>query len=184
MILDTRYSIFDFRRRRRLGTNKYQISNVRYQRGISLIEIAVIIPIVGIAFFSIYQLVSLALVNNEDQGRRVQALALTKDGVELVRVIRDADWSNIDSLTTGANYYLSGSNGAWSLTPTDPGVLEGIFTRTVVFEAVNRDDDDNISETGTADPNTRLLTVTVTWEERGKDREIELQTYLTNFQGT
>ena len=45
-----------------------------------------------------------------------------------------------------------------------------------------RDGTDNIVESGGADdPNTKKVTATVSWEERGRSHSIELITYLTNW---
>jgi len=45
-----------------------------------------------------------------------------------------------------------------------------------------RDSNSNIVESGgTNDPNTKKVTVTVSWEERGRDHKLEIFTYLTNW---
>lgn len=152
------------------------------QRGISVIEILVVISILGVSIFSLYELVVLTRTTASDQIRRLQALAYTQEGIEAVRNMRDRSWSdNIAPLNTGSTYYLTLSGSAWTLTTTNPGPLDGLFTRTITLAAVNRDSNGNISTTGTDDPDTRRVTATVTWTERGRARTVQLQTYLTNF---
>lgn len=156
--------------------------NTNSQRGIALVEILVVIAIIGVAIFSLYELVVISRTTTSNQLRRTQALALAQEGIEAVRNLRDQSWgTNIEPLSTSTNYYatLSGSN--WALTTTNPGPIDTLFTRTLVFESVNRDANSNISESGSSDPDTRKVTATVTWTERGNARSATLATYLTNF---
>lgn len=182
MTPETRYPISDTRTRRR--SHEYRVSSIKYlNSGVSIVEILIIIPIIGLTIFSVYQLISLSLSNNENQARRLTSVALAQEGIEATRLLRDASWTdNIASSSVATPYYLLESNGVVSLTATNPGAIDGVFTREIVFNTVLRDGNDNIADSGTADDNTRRLTVTVTWEERGQNREVELATYLTNFQ--
>ena len=90
-----------------------------------------------------------------------QASFLLEEGAEAVRVLRDNAWTNISSLTTGANYYPLFSSGTWTLSATSLQV--GIFTRTVSMANVSRDSttSDIVSSGGTNDASTKLVTVTV-----------------------
>lgn len=152
------------------------------QRGISVVEILVVISIVGIAIFSLYELVVLSRASSSNQMRRLQAIAYAQEGIEAVRNMRDRSWDdNIASLNAGTPYYLTLSGSAWTLTTTNPGAIENLFTRTVVLSQVNRDSNGNIVSSGTDDPDTRHVDVTITWAERGNNRNVEIETYITNF---
>ena len=58
----------------------------------------------------------------------------------------------------------------------------GIFTKQVIFETVYRDSNDDIAESGIEDIYTKKATVTVYWQERGRDQQVELVSYFTNWQ--
>ncbi len=107
-----------------------------------------------------------------------QATFLLEEGAEAVRIARDSGWNNISTLTIGTTYYPSFSGGTWILSTTSNVV--GIFTRTVVLANVNRDTStqDIVSSGGTLDPNTKLVTVTVTWIEGGSTITKTLQFYI------
>lgn len=153
------------------------------QHGIALVEIVVVIAIVGIAVFSLYELVVLSRATVSRELRRVQAVSLAQEGLEAVRVIRDQSWSaNIAPLSAGTTYSATLSGTSWALTTINPGPIDSLYTRTLVFANVNRDANDNISEAGSADADTRKITSTVSWQERGSSRAVTLATYITNFQ--
>lgn len=146
-------------------------------------EIIIVIGIISIAIFSLYELVLSSRSLTSRELRHTQALSLAEEGLEAVRNIRDQGWTtNIASLNTSATYYLSLSGSAWGLTTTNPGTIDGIFTRTITIASVNRDSNSNISASGTSDPNTRKVTSTVTWTDRGRARSVVVTTYITNFQ--
>ena len=151
-------------------------------RGLGMIEILIVVAIIGLFLFGAFELITLTTITNANQERRAQATQLTQEGIEAVRALRAASWSaHIADLTSGANYYAVSSGETWSIVSGNPGPIDGVFTRTITLDAVNRDADDNISSSGTPDPDTRLVTSAVTWQEHGQARTVTLKTYLTNF---
>ncbi len=109
-----------------------------------------------------------------------QAAFLLEEGAEAVRITRDNAWSNISNLIPGANYYPIFSAGIWSLSSTSNTV--GIFTRSATIANVNRDNaTKDISAAGTDDPETKLVTITVSWEEGGATITKTLKFYLINI---
>ena len=109
-----------------------------------------------------------------------QASFLLEEGAEVVRILRDNAWSNISSLSTEVDYYPTFSSPNWSLSVTPNTV--GIFTRTVTVANVNRDSvSKDISESGTDDPGTKLITVTVSWSEGGVTVNKTLSFYIMDI---
>lgn len=150
------------------------------QRGFLVVEIMVAISIVAVAI-----LVSMAVSQKSmSLSRRAfhatQASFLLEEGAEAARILRDNAWSNISGLTVGTTYYPTFSSNTWTLSPTSNTV--GIFSRTVVVSNVNRDNTTkDISVTGTNDPDTKLVTVTVSWNEGGVTITKNLPFYLINI---
>ena len=108
-----------------------------------------------------------------------QAAFLLEEGAEAVRVLRDNGWSNISSLSPNTTYYPSFS-GTWTLSTTPVSV--GSFTRTVTVTNVNRDSSSqDIALTGTDDPQTKLITVTVAWTEGGNTKTKTLSFYVLDI---
>lgn len=141
---------------------------------ITIIEILIVITIISISLFTISAISLFFLKTIKENDNYQKAILLNEEAIESVRNIRDIDWSQISSKT--GNYYpvINGSN--WALT-AGTQTLNG-FTRAINFENVNRDSNDNIiSSGGTNDPNTKKITVTVSWN----NKNIILSAYLTNF---
>lgn len=151
-------------------------------KGFGLIEILIVVGIMGIAFVGLVAF----LINSSGiifrVTRNTEAVALAEEGIEGVRSLRDDGWTtNITTLTENATYYPVISANKWTLTNTNPGIVNNLYTRTVVIAGVNRDVNDDIAVAGTDDPNTKEVTVKVTWKEGQDVQDVTIVTYITNF---
>jgi len=109
-----------------------------------------------------------------------QAAYLLEEGAEAVRVARDNAWTNISGLTSGTTYYPTFAAGTWSLGTTPNST--GIFTRTVTITNVNRDNTTkNIAPAGTDDSQTKLVTVTISWNEGNTTVTKSMQFYILDI---
>lgn len=155
------------------------------QKGISIIEILIVISIITISLTSLLGLVSFSLNAAVLTKQTFKANNIAQESMEQIRNFRDlTQWSadGLGTLVADTNYYIqkSGAPLRWQL-------IEGIevidgFTRKIVFENVKRDGSDNIIEMGGYyDENTKKITVNVSWQERNKEHQVELVTYLTNW---
>jgi type II secretory pathway pseudopilin PulG len=154
------------------------------KKGISIIEILIVVAIIGIAFSSLLGLASFSLGISTLIKQTNQGNLLSQEVMEAVRNFRDGTFWNIDGLgklATSTDYYpqATSSPSKWQLVQGTENI-DG-FTRKVVFEDVMRDSNNNIVEAGTYDPNTKKVIVTVSWRERGRDHKLEIFTYLTNW---
>ena len=154
-------------------------------KGFSLIEILIVIAIISLTLTNLLGLTSFSLKITSLIRQNQLANNLAQETMEEVRNFRDGtswDINGLGTLTTSTDYYPQKYDTPfkWQLVP---GVetING-FVRKVVFEDVRRDgNDDIIIVGGNQDSNTKKITVTVSWEERGKNHQIALTTYLTNW---
>ncbi len=150
----------------------------------TLIEIAVVIGMAVIVLPASYSLLASSTRAVSTTKHDIEASYLASEGIEVLRWLRDQDWSsNIASVTPEATYYLGSAQTA--LVDTNPGTINNLYTRTVVLSTVTRSTaTGNIDPLGLyTDPNTRLVTVTVTWPNGAITENVRLQTYITNFLG-
>ena len=152
-------------------------------RGISVIEILVVIFVLSIAFVGILGLLTFSLSVSAFIKDTTKATNLTQETLEAVRNFRDGtDWetNGLGTLTTGVSYHpakTSDSPPQWILIQGEE-TIDG-FSRKIVFEQVFRHGNDDIVETGgTLDPESKKATATVSFG----DREVEIVTYFTNWQ--
>lgn len=161
------------------------IKKIKVKDGISIIELLVAIALCAIALTCLLGLIAFSFQTNYSVKNNTLARDLMQEAAEIAKNIRDGsawDTDGIGTITNGLDYHpeKSGSPPKWILVQGNETV--GIFTRKIVFEAVLRDAGDNIVLIGGAnDPDTRRVTVIVSWNERGRNREEKIITYLTNW---
>lgn len=115
------------------------------------------------------------------ESNKVQASFLAEESLEVVRFLRDSSWdSNIGTLTSATDYYPVFNGMNWVLQSGYSNF--GIFDRRVRFDVVYRDNNDNIVLSGgSLDPNTYLVTSTVSWQEKGATSTKTISTYITDL---
>ena len=157
------------------------IKELKNKKGISIIEILVVVAIISIALTSLLGITSFSLKILSSIKKITYANSLAQEMIEATRAFRDeTDWDidGLGTLTEGLDYYPqeAGSPLEWQLVQ-DVEVING-FTRRIVFEGVTRDLNDNIVEAGgVSDLYTKKITATVSWD----DEEIEIFTYLAHW---
>lgn len=132
------------------------------QRGFMVIEILIAISIITISILSTMAVSQKSIQVSRQALHTTEAAFLLEEGAENARIVRDNLWSDLVSINTVEQI--------------------GIFTRTVVASSVNRDSTtSDISVSGTDDPDTKLVTVTVMWPEGGTTITKNLKFYLMNI---
>ncbi len=151
------------------------------EKGFSLAEAIIasaisLFVILGItAFFS--TIFSMSVANSA----RIQAAFLAEEGLEAVRILRDAGWDeNIETQALDVPFYLDFEGSSWTAT-TSNIYVDGLFQREVVLSAVNRDSNFDIVESGgNSDPDSRKITVSISWSLGNSTTTKSVSTYLTN----
>lgn len=156
------------------------------EKGISVIEILIACAVLGIALSAILGLSGFLLSQTSVIKQTALATAFAQETMEIARNFRDnTTWNTngLGSLAVGSPYYFQKSSSApfiWQLVQGSENVNG--FTRTTVLSSVLRDANSNIVQSGgTADSNTKQVTATVSWSERGKTHQVQLMEYLTNW---
>ena len=150
-------------------------------RGISIIEIIIVIAIVTTAFVGMLQLASYEIRTEGAAQDTVEAYLLARQTLEAARFVRDDSWTTFSGLATGTTYYPVQSGGKWTLSASNPGAVDG-FTPSVILKQVYRDANNNIAQSGSLDAGTRDLVAAVNWTTRGGvARTVSLETYLAKI---
>lgn len=145
-----------------------------------MVEVMIIVSIITITVLAMLGVADRSIFVARKTTHVAQATFLLEEGVEIVKILRDNNWTNISGLTTDTDYYPIFSSGSWSLSSTPSSV--GIFTRTINVQDVNRDAiSGDISTTGNNDVGTRLVTVTVSWQEGGDTASRTLSFYIVDI---
>jgi|SRR3989344_2164265 len=152
------------------------------KKGISVIEILVVVFIFLVAFVGILGLLTFSLNVSSLLKETSYANFLAQEGLETVRNFRDGtNWTTtgLGTFSVGIAYHPEKTNDnppQWILVQGEETM--GNFTRKILFSDVFRDTNDNIVGTGgTLDPDTKKTTVTVSW----RDKKVEIATYFANW---
>lgn len=169
------------------------------ERGMSIIEVLLSIAVALVFITGINQLVATGIQASNLGKQRSTAAQLASEGLEAMYSIRENDgiqftggWAG---LTAANEYYQpTQSGGTWNLgsklTANPPPALPspfGQYTRTVKIEPVQRASggfgcNGQVQNSGACtDNNTRKITVTVTWYERGVQKTHREAGLLTNI---
>ena len=146
-------------------------------KGISIIELLAVIAILALTLTVLLGLASFSLGITGLVRQTTQAENLAREAMEAVRSIRDnSGWSQIINGSHG----LASSAGYWEFSGTE-NVID-VFTRAILISDAQRDASDGIVEAGgVIDPDTKKITVSVSWQERNRPHSVGLITYLTNW---
>jgi type II secretory pathway pseudopilin PulG len=153
------------------------MKNISKEKGITAIEALVGVSIAAlilvVSTFTIVQFIN----TSHTVADKTQALYLAEEGQELLRFVRDNDWTNISSLSLGTDYYLE-IKSADITTTTTPETI-GKYSRSFTLENVERNGDDDIVSSGTEDNDSKYVTVTVEWGS--PTQSVTLESILTNI---
>lgn len=153
------------------------------QKGSLMIEVLVVAAIITASVLGASGVAQKSIYVSRGALHRAQASMLLEEGAEVVKILRDNNWTNISGLSTTANsnYYPTFSGGTWSLSSTPSTV--GIFTRTVKMSSVSRDSStkDIVSSGGVDDAGTKMFTVNVSWLEGTESKSVDLSFYVSNI---
>lgn len=152
------------------------------QRGFGLIEIMVGSAILVMALWGISAYYQSSLQVSRTTAQIVQASYLLEEGIEVARFFRDAGWENVGAPADGTEYYLSFNGTSFATSTTVTSLVDGVFEQKLTFNDVYRNlSDDVVTSGGTLDPNTKKVTVTISWWDRTATTTRSLSTYFTNI---
>jgi Tfp pilus assembly protein PilV len=157
------------------------MKKVFYKKGIGLVEVLVAVFIFTIILSSLILISNMYLSGATDSLRNTQAAYLAEEGIEGIKVIRDNSWDSILSIPLNTKSYLSFSTASstWQISNTEENI--GVFSRSFIVNSVNRDSNGDISGSGTNDPNTKKVMVTISWNGKNGAVTKDLITYITNI---
>jgi Tfp pilus assembly protein PilV len=160
--------------------NRKPLSIHQTTRGFMMLEIIIASSIITVAILATLSVAQKTITLSRQAMESGRATFLLEEGAEGVRILRDNDWANISGLSTATTYYPVFASGTWTLSTTPTQVDN--FTRTVNIANVNRDNtSSDIAVSGTNDPRTKLVTVTVTWLDGGVSFNKTLSFYIMDI---
>src|SRR3989344_9611665 len=114
-----------------------QLSVVNCSSGQSLVEILIAIGLTGILLPALLTGLVSSREGKAQEGQRLQATALLREGEEAVRSVREKGWTNV---AANGTYYPEISGSSWVLTSCGGScpAING-YTRPIVISDAQRD---------------------------------------------
>ena len=153
------------------------------QSGFGIVEVLVASVIISLVLVGLHATTVQALRLVQQSTKRTQATFLVEETIEVLRSQRDAGWaSSLGTLSSGTDYFLEFDGTAWNTTTTNV-FIDDLFERKFVIENVYRDANDDIAASGTLDPSTKKINVTVSWFSQTGTTTQNISTYITDLFG-
>lgn len=139
----------------------YKIKNLKLLSGQSLLEALLSITLGVLLIGSSVGLIGLSLRSFNSVKQHLQANSLMRQTSEVIQSLTNDNWHSIYDLTKATNYKISVSGNTWSISSgQETSTINSIpYKRYFQIYNVDRDGNDNISETGTDDPSTQKITI-------------------------
>lgn len=132
--------------------------------GQSLVESVVAIAVVMLLLMGLVIATTTTISTTTNSQMRTAALKYAQNGLEIVRMRRDASWNQfVDDFGTSPTKCVTGT----TLQDSGCALEDRVFTRTLQFTYV------------TVPAEEMVVRSTVSWQERGNTRSVDLQTTLT-----
>ena len=161
--------------------NSAKILRKKHAEGFGLLEAVVGVSIISLSLFGTMLAFQLSQQVVREAGRNTQASFLAEEGMEALKLLRDASWQNkLSPLSIGANYYLNFDGSSW-LSSAGNSYIDGIFERKFILENVYRDANSDIAVSGALDQDARKATVYISWLGRNGTTTKSVSSYITNL---
>lgn len=157
-------------------TNRKYFNN----SGQSLLEVILALAIFSLIASAMVTMVTGNFVALNQGGEQTEAESLAQEAIEAIRSIRDGAWNELIYTTSSASI----SAGQWVFDGEGTTETIGKYARTISFDDVCRDSNDDIASCPSiyTDVQTKKITATVSWDTgTGKQNSVQQITYLTNW---
>lgn len=153
----------------------------KQSRGFWLIESVVGSAVVVIVTTAVLLTFSSGLKLATRNSQTVRADFLLAEGMEAARILRDNGWQkSLGAWPSGTTYRLAFAGNTWATT-TNNIFIDGLYDRTIVVTNVYRDGNSDIAASGTLDPDTKKVGVSIARRSGSATTTITLEAYLTNL---
>lgn len=127
-------------------------------RGQALVEFLVASALAALILPSLLTGFVSSRLGKAQTNQRLEATTLEKESQDAIRNIRDTSWS---AISANGTFHAVSSSSTWSLSPGSETVNG--YTKSIVIQDTYRDVNGAIASSGTLDPSTKKVTITVSW---------------------
>ena len=157
--------------------------NLQNKSGQSLIEILIAMAVGIITILAAVTVLTLMLrISKQDVSFQTAAF-LEQEVVDNLLVTSERDWQEVANTSEDKQYHLeiTETRGVFVIKEgTETVFIDGVdYIYYLEIDPVKRDDDGAISSSGTDDPSTKKVKLSVTWKFQGDDELSTVTKYIT-----
>ena len=157
--------------------------NLQNKSGQSLIEILIAMAVGIITILAAVTVLTLMLrISKQDVSFQTAAF-LEQEVVDNLLVTSERDWQEVANTSEDKQYHLeiTETRGGFVIKEgTETVFIDGVdYIYYLEIDPVKRDDDGAISSSGTDDPSTKKVKLSVTWKFQGDDELSTVTKYIT-----
>jgi len=153
-------------------------------KGFTVLELLAAILVISIGILTAYSVTQRIFAQTIDSANRIQAAYLAKEGIEVVRNIRDTNW-----VESSANWDDGLTSGDWEADYNTTGTINDTYDG----DFLRIDGTGFYSYSGTVTKFKRKITISsiaideikveveVSWQKRGKDHSLTVQENLYDW---
>lgn len=158
------------------------LNKFRTDMGLAVVELVVAAAVIIVIFTGVFGAAQITIRSQRAATLNRRATLVAAEAIEVARYERDADWTTFSGHPLDTNLYPDFGGGQPELSTTDPGAVDGVFTRTVRLSTVYRDGSGDIASSGVPDASARDVTVSVSWTDPiGTTRTVTIGDYLMDI---
>ena len=150
-------------------------------RGFGLVEMLIGASVLAVVLYGISNFFQTTLLASRSTQAQIQGDYLLEEGVEIAKHFRNASYADsFGKMSTSTAYYFSWDGANWATTTTST-LIDEKFERKFTIADVTRDANSDIAPSGTYDPDTKLITMSVSWWSGTATTTRSIQAYIMNI---
>lgn len=115
--------------------------------GITVVEVIIGVTLLSVIVVMVLFTMTLFLQTRSELVKKTKALFLAEEGIELLRYLRDEDWTTVAALSKNTPYSFTISGSTVAVTSASE-VIDSTYTRQFVLKTVYRNSTEDLALSG------------------------------------
>lgn len=151
-------------------------------KGYLLLEILIATVIFGLLITSVVPTLGFLLKRVAKSNDDISANLILEEGVETTYNVLTTHWGQYPDGTYITSVDTTGATPVWTLIEGESDQLEAKYTRIITVASVHRNETTGIMGTGPIDPNSKMVTSSVSWKSGTKDQNVSARLLVVNYE--
>ena len=161
----------------------YHLLMKRYASGgYLLLEILIATVIFGFLIASVVPTLGFLLKRVAKTNDDISANLILANGVETTYTVLPRHWGQYPDGTYITSVDTTGSTPVWTLIEGTTDELEAKYSRVITLSSVRRNESTGVMGSGLVDPNSKMITSSVSWKSGTKNQNVSTHLLVVNYE--